>query len=92
MSEAQEKKTVPEKEIDKQFELPSGKKATIKKGKGKHSMRATKMAGGDPGKIVPCIIQLLVLIDGERVTVEDLEEMDLKDYMSLMSEFSGVNF
>lgn len=84
-----ESKKIP---IDKEIELPSGKKASIKKGKGKHIINATKMAGGDPGKLIPCVMQVLVLIDGEKVTVEDLEELDLKDYMRLQTEFSDLNF
>lgn len=86
------KQEVPKSQIDKEIELPSGKKATIKKGKGRHVMMATKMAEGDPGKIIPCIMHYLVLIDGEKQTLEQLEDLDMKDYFRLQTEFTDINF
>jgi hypothetical protein len=34
----------------------------------------------------------LVTIDGEGIVAEDLDEMDLQDYMMLQTEFSDQNF
>jgi hypothetical protein len=78
--------------IAKEFTLPSGKKVVIFKGKGKHATEAIKVMGGDSSKYLNALISQLVEIDGQKVVMEDLEELDLQDYMKIQAEFADQNF
>lgn len=76
----------------KEFTLPSGKKVVIYPGKGKHAMEAIKMCDGKMDRYLPSLMSQLIEIDGQGVVMEDLEEMDLQDFMSLQGEFADQNF
>lgn len=76
----------------KKFTLPSGKTCEILPGKGKHARKAILMADGDGSKYLSALMMQLVLIDGESVVMEDLDEMPLADYMKLQAEFGDQNF
>ncbi len=78
-----------EKEIVKEFNLPSGKKASIQKFKGLDVLRAQRMADGDSDKVMFAMIATSVLIDGNPIVMEDLEEMDGFDVVRLMGEFNS---
>lgn len=71
--------------------LPSGAKAMIRKGKGRDLVQAARMAGGanDGIKLTYGIIATLAQIDGKPIVIEDVEEMDLRDVMTLMGEVVG---
>lgn len=76
----------------KTITLPSGRVASILvKYKGRHVIQASRMAGGvsDQMKFVFAIIAVKTLIDGQPITVEDIEEMDGDDVMKLMGEAMG---
>lgn len=77
---------------EKQVTLSDGRTAVIKKGKGKHAQNALKVAGGDGEKYITALMAQLVEIDGKRVVMEDLEEMDMKDFMAIQAEFAEANF
>lgn len=77
---------------EKTFNLPSGKVAVIKKGKGLHARRAMQHSDGDGSKYLGSLMSQLVLIDGAPIVPEDLDEMDLQDYMALQTEFADQNF
>lgn len=79
-----------EKEVVKEFELPSGKKATMTRFKGADVIRAQRMADGDSERITFAMIATCTLIDGQPIVMEDLEEMDGFDVMSLMGEFTSA--
>lgn len=72
-------------------ELPSGRTASIRKGKGRDLIQASRMAGGasDGIKISMAIIAVLTLIDGEPLVIEQVEDMDLNDVMKLLAEAVG---
>lgn len=74
------------------IELPSGAKAEILQGKGKHAQKAMQMTGGDQSKYLGALMAQLILLDGKPVVMEDLEEMPLKDYMAISEAFSEQNF
>lgn len=74
------------------IELPSGVKAEILQGKGKHAQKAMQMTGGDQSKYLGALMAQLILLDGKPVVMEDLEEMPLKDYMAISEAFSEQNF
>lgn len=76
----------------KQFTLPSGKKAVIYPGKGKHATNAIKIVGDDMSRYLPALMSQLVEVDGYPVVLEDLEEMPLQDFMALQAEFADQNF
>jgi hypothetical protein len=74
------------------FDLPSGKKATILPGKGKHAIEAQKVSGENSEKYLPALMAQLVTIDGKGLVMEDFLEMELPDYMVVMTEVSNENF
>jgi hypothetical protein len=76
----------------KEISLPSGKTATIKEGKGKDSQLALRMCGGDSSKYLSALMSVLCEIDGAKLVMEDIEELPLRDYNTLMAEFSELNF
>lgn len=78
-----------ENEIVKEFDLPSGKKAAVKKFRGLDVLRAQRMAGEDTEKVLFAMIATCVLIDGEPIVMEDLEVMDGFDVVRLMGEFNS---
>lgn len=77
---------------EKNFTLPSGRKCTILKGKGIHARNATMMMDGDSSKYMPLLMAQLVLIDDKGIVFEDLDEMDLQDYLAIQGEFADQNF
>lgn len=76
---------------NKVITLPSGKKAVITKFLGKHVREAQKIAGGEADKVIFSIIALTTTIDGNPVVMEELDEMDGMDVMTLYGQF-GSNF
>jgi hypothetical protein len=69
--------------------LPSGKIATIKDGKGKDLFWAQKMAN-DTSEIMKMLMIRLVLIDGQAITEDDLDNMDISDVLMLTNEFGKI--
>jgi hypothetical protein len=74
--------------------LPSGRAATIRKGKGRDLMRAQRAVSGnsDPTAVVFALIAELTQIDGAPIVYEDVVEMDLGDVLILQAEVTGANF
>jgi tryptophanase len=76
----------------KEFELPSGRKASVAPFKGKHIKMAQRIVGEDSENIIYAIIALLTTIDGQPVVMEDMDEMPGQDLLKLMAEFGQANF
>lgn len=74
-------------EILKEVELSTGKKLTIYKGKGKHLLNAQAKAQ-DAQQILWALFSELVEIDGKRVFIEDLLEMELIEVFQRQAAFS----
>lgn len=76
------------------FVLPSGKQATLRKGKGRDLMLAQRAVAGnpDPSAVLFALIAELVRIDGAPIVYEDILEMELGDVMTLHAEVVGANF
>ncbi|HVA84521.1 MAG TPA: hypothetical protein VNF28_06435 [Candidatus Binataceae bacterium] len=74
--------------------LPSGKIAVIRRGKGRDLMRAQRAVAGnsDPTAVVFALIAELAQIDGAPIVYEDVVEMDLGDVLVLQAEVTGANF
>lgn len=86
----QEKKATTVAPTNKVITLPSGAVATKTPFKGKHVREAAKLSGGDQIKGVFAIIAITCLIDGNKITIEELDEMDGADVLTLMGEFEGL--
>jgi len=72
--------------------LPSGSVAKItEKFKGKHIRTAQAVSGGDSDKIIYSLIAQLTEIDGNKIVMEELDEMDGRDVLALMAHF-GESF
>lgn len=74
------------------IELPSGKVAEIREFKGRDAMQAQKMIGTDATKYIPALISITTTIDGNAIVVEDMEEMDGRDFMKLFTTFADAAF
>ena len=74
--------------------LPSGKTATVRRGKGRDLMRAQRALAGntDPTAVVFALVAELAQIDGAPIVYEDVAEMDLGDVLMLQAEVTGANF
>lgn len=75
----------------REVDLPSGAKATVREGKGRDLLHATRMAGGpnDPMRMVFGLVASLVTVDGRALTLEDVEDMSLPDVLKLQQEVMG---
>ena len=69
--------------------LPSGKTATIKKGRGIDLLNAQKNTNSSD-EIPYALIAQLCEIDGQKVVYEDILELDLEDVIALQNEITGV--
>lgn len=74
------------------FQLPSGATATMAPFKGRHIREAQKAADGDSSKIIFAIIAITITVDGKKVVMEEIDDMDGFDVLELYSKFAGKNF
>lgn len=63
--------------------LPSGKKATIRKGKVKN-LRDANMMTSDPNEVAFALAAQLIEIDGAKITMEDILELEIPDWMEIL--------
>ena len=83
---------IENRNVFSEFVLPSGKKCVIKRFKGKHVQQAQRLMnpllkGED---YADCLAATLVEIDGKKMLVEDLPEMDGVDYMKMMNPINQL--
>ena len=81
-----EKKSMPKEK----FTLPSGAVVEKTPFKGKHVREAQRLMDGDQSKYSTAIISVACLIDGKKITVEQMDEMDGRDILKLMEIFSEL--
>ena len=75
------------------IELPSGARATIRKGYGRDLMRAQRAAvRNDANAVIFALIAEVPRVDGHKIVYEDVLEMDLADVMALQAEVIDENF
>ena len=85
--------TTPSPEqIRREFDLPSGKHVILLKGTGRDQRLAATVAGenADSIKIQDALASRLSLVDGKRIRMEDVDEMDFDDAMVFRAEVSQV--
>lgn len=74
--------------MTKEIILPSGKKATLKKGKGYDLLQAQTKAKTSE-EIPYALIAEIAEIEGTKLVYEDILELDLEDVITLQGEISG---
>ncbi len=72
----------------KEIVLPSGRKATIREGKGRDLLNAQRIAQS-PEEIIYALLAELVQIDGIKHVYEDILDMPLTDVLALQAEIMG---
>lgn len=74
-------------EILKEIKLASGKELTVYKGKGRHLFDA-QMKARDASEILWVLLSELIKIDGKKIVMEDLLEMDLDEVLQIQTAFT----
>ena len=74
--------------MTRKITLPSGKIATLKKGRGFDLLQAQQKAKTSE-EIPYALIAELAEIDGQKLVYEDILELDLEDVIALQAEISG---
>ena len=76
------------------FELSDGRKAIVKKGKGKDVLmaQAEATASGDSSKFMSAFMAAVTSIDGKQVSSYDIENLAASDFLKIQTEFSRLNF
>ena len=74
--------------MSKKITLPSGKIATLRKGRGYDLLQAQQKAKTSE-EIPYALIAELAEIDGQKLVYEDILELDLEDVIALQAEISG---
>ncbi len=76
----------------KEVVLSNGKKVIVKKGKAKDYIQARKIATSSNTDVFLVLLHLLVETpEGKKLTLEELEELPLGDYMALENALFEVN-
>lgn len=63
-----------------------GKRVVIYRGKGKHLINA-QMKANTPGDVLWALIAEVVELDGKKITLEEIYEMDLGEVLQIQSAF-----
>ena len=61
------------------LDLPTGLKAVLYEGYGRHYFRALRLAQGDTTQLMKCLLILLLQIEGKNLTEEDVDNMHIRD-------------
>jgi hypothetical protein len=78
----------------REVRLPSGGTAMVRCGRGR-DLRLAQMAVGQPFDELRCefaLIARLITIDGRKITMEEVDEMPIRDVLALQQEVDSVNF
>src|SRR4051812_34065748 len=73
---------------DNEILLSDKRVAQILKGKGKHAQDAMELSEGKSKLYMSSLMGLLVTIDNKKIVPEDLAELDMKDYNSILAKFT----
>ena len=66
-------------EIFAEVDLPTGIKATIFEGYGRHFFKALQLAKGDSSLMIKYLMMQLIQIDGKDLSEKDIDNMHLRD-------------
>ncbi len=77
-----------ETEILKTLKLPSGKTATIRKAFGRDVRKARVMSAGQPEMFTQALASILMMIDENPFTMEDMDDMEMPDYLAIEMEIA----
>ena len=72
--------------------LPDGRTALVEAARGRHLVKAGRMAGSaDPMSIMLGLVAATTTIDGQALTIEDVEDLPLTVLNPLMQKVGGGN-
>jgi len=77
-------------EIIKTFTLPSGKTAAVRKAFGRDVRKARVMANSQPEMFAPALASVLMTIDEKPFAMEEMDDMDMEDYLIIEFEISEL--
>lgn len=72
----------------KELTLPSGRRVVLREGKGRDLLNAQRIAH-TPEEIAYALIAELTELEGKKLVLEDLLELDIKDVLRLQTELLG---
>lgn len=84
----QENASIAESSIRKTI-LSDGTEVTCYPAKGKHVRQAQRLMDGDETLMIPALISTCADFGGKKLTVEELDELPAKDFLTLMGEYTG---
>src|SRR5687768_17520795 len=73
-------------------QLSEGSIAKVRNGKGRDVEQATMIAGGNQAKYFSAMMASVSEIEGKPVVMEDLGELDARDYLRIQMAFTDINF
>lgn len=56
--------------------------------KGKHVLKAQRLMDGNADNMLPALISVCTSINDRMITIEELNEIEAKDFITLMTHFS----
>lgn len=62
----------------------------IREGTGRDIVKAGKIAGGDPDKVMPALMHLLCTIDGAQLPADDFLDLSMSDFARIQAELNEL--
>ena len=78
------------KPVTQEITLSDGTICTIRQGKGKDIIKASRMVNSQE-EIQPVFMSMLVEFDGKKRSAEDITELPVPDYIALIVAFEKIN-
>ena len=73
------------------IKLRSGKIVSVFAGKGRDMSEASRLIKGDTARLPAALMARLVTVDGNKMVMEDYEDLPMTDYMAIQEVMSDVN-
>ncbi len=79
-------------ETGRSIELPDGRQAVVAEPRGEHLVKAGRMVGAnEPMRLMMGLVAATTTLDGQALTIEDVEALPLWVLNPLMQEVGGGN-
>ena len=72
--------------------LKNGKTAKFQEFKGRHVREAQKSANGDTSKMMFAMMAMCIEVNGQKLVMEDFDDMNGGDCLKLQGAFAELNF
>lgn len=76
----------------REFKISDGRLVIIRAGKGRDSVMAMRVSAGVGEKYVGALMAQLCTVAGKKITMEDMEDLPLRDYTAIQTQFAEINF